>query len=54
MLCLTNALYFLTVIPADPRESGGRAGIQEIQKSLDSRVRGNDDGWRTEFFVEKV
>jgi hypothetical protein len=31
------------VIPANPRESGGRAGIQEIQGKLDYRFRGNDE-----------
>ena len=32
------------VIPANPRESGGRAGIQDFEGPLDSRLRGNDDG----------
>ena len=31
------------VNPANPRELGGRAGIQENQTSLDSRLRGNDE-----------
>jgi hypothetical protein len=31
------------IIPANARESGGEAGIQQIQRSLDSRLRGNDE-----------
>lgn len=31
------------VIPANPRETEGRAGIQKNQTSLDSRLRGNDE-----------
>ena len=40
------------VIPANPRESGGRAGIQDFEGPLDSRLRGNDA--RVTFQTKKV
>ena len=48
MWCLTNWSHDFQVIPAGPgvhprfREEG-RAGIQDFEEPLDSRVRGNDD-----------
>jgi len=42
--CFRISLHNSTVIPADPRESGGRAGIQDFEGPLDSRLRGNDEG----------
>jgi len=47
VLRLINSLTISHVIPANPRESGGRAGIQEFQRLLDSRFRGNDERWAT-------
>jgi hypothetical protein len=40
---LLNRDTYFFVIPANPRESGGRAGIQGFEGPLDSRFRGNDD-----------
>jgi PhnB protein len=40
--CFWHALPNSNVIPGNPRESGGRPGIKEIQQILDSRFRGND------------
>jgi hypothetical protein len=40
---IKNPSHDSGVIPANPREIRGRAGIQENQTSLDSRLRGNDE-----------
>ena len=40
---IKNPSHDSGVNPANPREIGGRAGIQENQTSLDSRLRGNDE-----------
>ncbi|MBI1998338.1 MAG: hypothetical protein HYU31_04320 [Deltaproteobacteria bacterium] len=41
--CLRSSLHIFNVIPANPGEGRGRAGIQDFEGPLDSRLRGNDD-----------
>ncbi len=50
--CIRNSLHISNVIPANLRESGGRAGIQVIQAILDSRFRGNDNQVDSRFLNE--
>ena len=40
---LRSSFLNSSVIPGNPRESGGRPGILDFEGPLDSRVRGNDD-----------
>ena len=52
MWCLKSSLHDSIVIPGNPRESGGRSGIQENQILLDARFRGYNGGETTDFFCE--